>query len=163
MYQSSGFSCLILWLKFADLPRHHAQQIKIEFIFVMVSAIDSAKRVLVALLKTLAAVYSVTLSLTRESTEVEVRSAFRRVSKKAHPDHGGKVEHQGLEWCFKKVPSPRGAMCIFFPTPVRKCRISVTKVPWILEPRRQHPLKFLWRFLQVHGHKQRCLVFRVFF
>jgi curved DNA-binding protein CbpA len=60
----------------------------------MVSAIDSAKRVLVALLKSIAAVYSLTLSLTRESTEAEIRSAFRKVSKKAHPDHGGKKEHQ---------------------------------------------------------------------
>ena len=60
----------------------------------MVSAIDSAKRVLVALLKSIAAVYSLTLSLTRESTDAEIQSAFRKVSKKAHPDHGGKKEHQ---------------------------------------------------------------------
>ena len=72
----------------------HAHKNKTEFILIMVSAIDSAKRVLVALLKSIAAVYSLTLSLTRESTEAEIRSAFRKVSKKAHPDHGGKKEHQ---------------------------------------------------------------------
>ena len=70
----------------------HAHNIKTEFIFIMVSAIDSAKRVLVALLKNISVVYSLTLSLTWESTDAEIQSAFRKVSKKAHPDHRGKKE-----------------------------------------------------------------------
>ena len=60
----------------------------------MVSATDKAKRVLVSLLKTLAAAYSVTLKLTRESSDAEVRTAFRKVSRKVHPDQGGSVADQ---------------------------------------------------------------------
>ena len=46
----------------------------------MVSAIDLAKRALVALLKTLAGIYSVNLNLTRDSSDNVVRSAYKRVS-----------------------------------------------------------------------------------
>ena len=50
----------------------------------MVTTVDRAKRTLVSLLKSLAAVYHVVLSLTRESTEQEVRSACRKLSRKVH-------------------------------------------------------------------------------
>lgn len=60
----------------------------------MVSAIDLAKRALVTLMKTLAAAYCVTLHITRDSSDEDVRSAYRKVSRKAHPDHGGRVEDQ---------------------------------------------------------------------
>ena len=60
----------------------------------MVSAIDKAKRVLVTLLKSLAGIYAVVLGLTRDSTEVEVKAAYRKVSRRAHPDRGGTSEHQ---------------------------------------------------------------------
>ena len=60
----------------------------------MVSAIDLAKRALVALLKTLAGIYSVNLNLTRDSSDNVVRSAYKRVSVRAHPDRGGREEHQ---------------------------------------------------------------------
>ena len=69
----------------------------------MVSSVDTAKRVLVTLLKSLAGIYSVVLSLTRESTEVEVRAAYKKVSRKAHPDQGGAPEHQ------KALNAARGA------------------------------------------------------
>ena len=55
----------------------------------MVSAIDRAKRALVALLKRLAAVYLVELSLTPESANTAVRTRYRKLSRKSHPDHGG--------------------------------------------------------------------------
>ena len=55
----------------------------------MVSAIDRAKRALVALLKRLAAVYLVELSLTPESANTVVRTGYRKLSRKSHPDHGG--------------------------------------------------------------------------
>ena len=46
----------------------------------MVSAIDKAKRALVSLLKALAVTYSVTLKLTSDSPDAEMRTAFRKVS-----------------------------------------------------------------------------------
>ena len=49
----------------------------------MVSAMDKAKLVLVTLLKSLAGIYGVVLGLTRESTEVEVRAAYKKVSRRA--------------------------------------------------------------------------------
>ena len=64
------------------------------FVSPMVSAIDKAKRVLVTLLKSLAAIYGVALGLTRECTQVEVKAAYKKVSCKAHPDRGGAPEHQ---------------------------------------------------------------------
>ena len=60
----------------------------------MVSAIDGAKRALVALLKDLATVYGVIVSTTRDSADKDVRRAYRQVSWRAHPDHGGNEEHQ---------------------------------------------------------------------
>ena len=60
----------------------------------MVSAMDKAKRVLVTLLRSLAGIYGVVVGLTRESTEVEVKAAYKKVSRRAHPDRGGTPEHQ---------------------------------------------------------------------
>ena len=60
----------------------------------MVSAVGKAKRVLVTLLKSLAGIYALVLGLTRDSTEVEVKAAYRKVSRRAHPDRGGTPEHQ---------------------------------------------------------------------
>ena len=44
----------------------------------MVSPMDKAKRVLVTLLKSLAGIYGVVVVLTRESTEVEVKAAYKK-------------------------------------------------------------------------------------
>ena len=52
----------------------------------MVSAVDQAKRALVALLRTLAAAYACAVRVTRESEDAEVRTAYRAVSRKVHPD-----------------------------------------------------------------------------
>jgi curved DNA-binding protein CbpA len=60
----------------------------------MVSAVDTAKRVLVTLLKSLAGIYGVVLALTRESTDVQLKAAYKKVSRKAHTDKGGSPEHQ---------------------------------------------------------------------
>ena len=54
----------------------------------MVSNLETAKRVLVTLLKSLAGIYSVVLGLTRESTNTQVKAAYKKVSLKAHPDQG---------------------------------------------------------------------------
>ena len=60
----------------------------------MVSDIDAAKRTLVTLIRSIAAIYSVVIVLTRQSTDVEVRHAFKKVARRAHPDKGGTPEHQ---------------------------------------------------------------------
>ena len=60
----------------------------------MVSNLETAKRVLVTLLKSLAGIYSVVLGLTRESTNTQVKAAYKKVSLKAHPDQGGEAKRQ---------------------------------------------------------------------
>ena len=60
----------------------------------MVSDRDRYKRALVTLLRTLATLYGCCVGVTRQSTGVEVRKAYRTVSKKAHPDKGGNAEDQ---------------------------------------------------------------------
>ena len=60
----------------------------------MVSNLEIAKRVLATLLKSLAGIYSVVLGLTRESTNTQVKAAYKKVSLKAHPDQGGEAKHQ---------------------------------------------------------------------
>ena len=62
----------------------------------MVSAIDYARRSLVALLKALAIFFGVVLVLTRDSSDAQIKTAVRKVSLKAHPDRGGKEEDQKL-------------------------------------------------------------------
>ena len=60
----------------------------------MVSSVETAKRMLVTLLKSLAVIYSVVLGLTRESTDTQVKAAYKKVSRRAHPDQGGEANHQ---------------------------------------------------------------------
>ena len=59
----------------------------------MVSNIEIAKRAFVTLLKSIAVIYGLVAGLTRESTDVQVRAAYKKVSRKAHPDKGGAEEH----------------------------------------------------------------------
>ena len=58
------------------------------------NAIDLAKRALVKLLKEMAAIYTLTLSVARDSPDPAVRTAYRKVSVNAHPDRGGDADHQ---------------------------------------------------------------------
>ena len=55
----------------------------------MVSSADLAKRALVTLIKLLATAYRCVLDVTRDSSDQEVTSAYRKLSKKVHPDKGG--------------------------------------------------------------------------
>ena len=59
----------------------------------MPSAVELAKRALSAALKSVARTYDVRVDLTQDSTDAEVRSAYRRVFRRAHPDKGGSAEH----------------------------------------------------------------------
>ena len=58
----------------------------------------------------LALVYKVVVALERDSTDAQVRTAYRKVSARTHPDRGGDEEHQKVinaahdEW---QRPRPR--------------------------------------------------------
>ena len=54
----------------------------------MVSALDLAKRALVTVLRAVALCYNVPVQVTRESGDAALASAYRAVSRKAHPDRG---------------------------------------------------------------------------
>ena len=71
----------------------------------MPSAVDLAKRELVKVLRELAEKYGVVLTLTRDSANKDVEKAFRKVSRRAHPDK------------------------VVFTCKSDESRISVTKVP----------------------------------
>ena len=60
----------------------------------MVSAIDLAKRALISLLKALGTAYGLAFAITRDAADKDVRTAYRKLSRKAHPDRGGNPEHQ---------------------------------------------------------------------
>eukprot|EP00438_Fugacium_kawagutii_P013006 Skav209217 [mRNA] locus=scaffold603:13551:14422:+ [translate_table: standard] len=60
----------------------------------VVSAVQAAKRALVTLLLTLAKLYAVSLTITRDADNDLVEAAFRKVVKRTHPDKGGKLEDQ---------------------------------------------------------------------
>ena len=57
------------------------------------SARQVSTRQFVKTLLALAAVYSLSLPVTRDSTDEELVKAFKRLSLKVHPDKGGCVEH----------------------------------------------------------------------
>jgi hypothetical protein len=86
-------------------PRTHAM---------VVSAAQRAKRALVVLLRSIAAIYNVAVALTRDSTDAAALSAFRRVALRAHPDRGGDVRHQQVlndargDWQSAKASSSAG-------------------------------------------------------
>ena len=79
----------------------------------MPSAVDVCKRALVNLIRTLAIAYNCSVTVTRESSDAEVKKAYRKFSKKAHPDHGGSTADQQRlnsayeDWC--KAVQEKGA------------------------------------------------------
>ena len=54
---------------------------------------QAAKRSLVKVLLWLAVLYAVRLEVSRESPDKVLIKAYKRISLKAHPDKGGKLEH----------------------------------------------------------------------
>ena len=75
-----------------------------------------ARRALVKVLLALAALYALSLNLSRESTDEQVTKAYKRVALKVHPDKGGTVEHaqqlnlakEAWEKAKKKAKGPGG-------------------------------------------------------
>ena len=55
----------------------------------MVSAIDKCKRALVVLIRTYAALYGCSVTVTRDTAGADLWKAYRTVSRRVHPDHGG--------------------------------------------------------------------------
>ena len=51
-----------------------------------------ARRALVKVLVSLASLYGVLLSVTRESTDDQVLAGYKKLIRKVHPDKGGKTE-----------------------------------------------------------------------
>ena len=60
----------------------------------MVSALDRAKRALVVVLRSLASAYRCSVNATRDSSDAEVRKAYRAISRRTHPDRGGSTADQ---------------------------------------------------------------------
>jgi len=60
----------------------------------MVSALDCAKRALVALIRALVTTYGCNIHVTRDSSDAELTKAYRKLSLKVHPDRGGDEERQ---------------------------------------------------------------------
>ena len=60
----------------------------------MVSTTDLCKRALVTLLHALAQAYGCAINVTRDSPDAVVKRAYRTVSVKTHPDHGGSTADQ---------------------------------------------------------------------
>ena len=57
----------------------------------VVTQAQTARRALVKVLLSLAAVYAVLLSVTRESNDADVLAGYRKVVRKVHPDKGGQT------------------------------------------------------------------------
>ena len=55
------------------------------------SQLEKAKRAFVSLLLLLARTHGLALGISRESPDPALLSAFRRVSRKVHPDRGGSL------------------------------------------------------------------------
>ena len=54
---------------------------------------QASKRAFVKVLLRIAALYRVVCNISRDSTEAELNSAFRKVGARCHPDKGGDPEH----------------------------------------------------------------------
>ena len=67
---------------------------QISLISFMVCATDLAKRFLVSVVRELATIYRVAVSICRDSADADVREAYKKVSLKCHPDRGGKGADQ---------------------------------------------------------------------
>ena len=68
----------------------------------MASAVDQAKRALVALLRTLAAAYACAVRVARDSGDAEVRTAYRAVSRKVHRPTGCAADQKCLNAAHEK-------------------------------------------------------------
>ena len=58
------------------------------------SAAQKAKRALVSIVLALAAAYNIVVNVSRDSSDSDVTQAYRKVSRRVHPDKGGSVADQ---------------------------------------------------------------------
>ena len=120
----------------------------------MASKRDLAKRALVALVKFLAGIYSLTVDVKRESPDEEVRKAYRTLSRKVHPDKGGqKGEQEKLNAAYEERERERErgrASGVLFGLPFGGDGTSSNRFPGTIVPlgfqswffcENSHPLK----------------------
>jgi len=72
----------------------------------MVSAFDRCKRALVILIRTLSGLYGCSVTVTRDSSDASVRTAYRKLSKTVHPDRGGSAADQSSLNNADRLPQP---------------------------------------------------------
>ena len=60
----------------------------------MVSDIEKAKRALIAVLRSLSLLYNCGFDISRESVDTAITKAYRSLSRKVHPDKGGRPGDQ---------------------------------------------------------------------
>ena len=102
MHRKSGSDLVMSWSEphlhtsrfRSKLVYHRRSEFNVIHIASMVSALDKAKRALVAIIRSLALAYDICVTVTRESTDAEVSKAYRKLSLKVHPDRGGSVQDQ---------------------------------------------------------------------
>ena len=105
-----------LWLTLAHMGASGPQQ---------------AKRALVKVLLTLAALYTLHLEVSRESSDAEVFKASKRVALKVHPDKGGLLHHaQELNlakeaWGKARKPDTQLFIKLFGPAPLLPLESSI--------------------------------------
>ena len=60
----------------------------------MVSDIEKAKRALIAVIRSLSLLYNCCFDISRESVDTAITKAYRSLSRKVHPDKGGRPGDQ---------------------------------------------------------------------
>ena len=97
MHRKSGSDLVMSWSEshlhtsrfWSKLVYHRRSEFNVIHIASMVSALDKAKRALVAIIRSLALAYDICVTVTRDSGDAEVSKAYRKLSSKVHPDKGG--------------------------------------------------------------------------
>ena len=83
-----------------------------------------AKRASVRVLISVALAYGMALTINRDSTDQELRTAYRRLFLRAHPDEGGSAQH--AQRCGPKIAQRRSKRFSRFAGSVSVCvRASV--------------------------------------
>lgn len=77
----------------------------------MVSVLDKAKRALVVVLRAFAITYGLDLSVTRDSLDKDLSSAYRKLSRRVHPDknRGNTTDQQKLNVAYNSWEEARKA------------------------------------------------------
>lgn len=119
---------------------HHLARVFfcLEFVtLTMPSKVDVAKRALVSVLRALAAAYGIILEISRDSADEQLRSSYRKLSRRAHPDRGGNTTDQQQlndaystwDTCFNFPAPPTGVEMAIFQFS-RSCALCTGENTW---------------------------------